>query len=297
MFGRNNKEQNNRRHIQSMAEHSFDMASYRRGTTLNSFKGEELTQSERRKLKKLKSLRRRIAAVLSVLIVLIALGVALLCQYTGRIDSVAITDGLNLSQEDRDYYVNIVNEYLTKNSFERLSFARRSSVLLQYVTDQAPEVADIRLVPNGLAGGKIELTLRRSVAMWINGEKIDFVDSNGVVFSKNFYDIPELAIEDNSGVTLDSGVATSAIFLSFIGRTATALEQAELKAVRVVIPPGSIRYVEFYLEGRDYPFKAQITRDSASQAHDILIITKYLDDNDIVPQYVDCRVEGRAYWK
>ena len=296
MFGRN-KEQNSRRHTQPTAERSFDMASYRRGTTLNSFKGEELTQSERRKLKKLKSLRRRIAAVLSVLIVLITLGVALLCQFTGRIDSVVIADGLNLSQEDQDYYVNIVNEYLTKNSFERLSFARRGSALLQYVTDQAPEVADIRLVPNGLAGGKIELALRRPVAMWINGEKIDFVDSNGVVFSKNFYDIPELAIEDNSGVTLDGGVATSAIFLSFIGRTATALEQTGLKVVRVVIPPGSIRYVEFYLEGRNYPFKAQITRDSASQAHDISIMTKYLDDNGVVPQYVDCRVEGRAYWK
>lgn len=39
------------------------MASYRRGTTLNSFKSEELTQSERKQLKRLRTLRRRMAGL------------------------------------------------------------------------------------------------------------------------------------------------------------------------------------------------------------------------------------------
>ena len=70
-----------------------------------------------------------------------------------------------------------------------------------------------------------------------------------------------------------------------------------LKAVRVVIPRGSIRYVEIYLAGRAYPFKAQITREPEGQAADIAAMVRYLDSRNIRPSYVDCRVEGRAYWK
>ena len=93
-------------------------------------------------------------------------------------------------------------------------------------------------------------------------------------------------------------MATSSSFLSFVGKTAVALSEKEgLQAERVVIPQGSARYVEFYLTGRNYPFKAQITRDATSQAHDIAVMTRYIDSHGISPQYVDCRVEGKAYWK
>ena len=84
MFGRN-KEQNQRHHSQpERVGADFDMATYRRGTTLNSFKGEELTQSERKRLKRLRTLRRRMAAVLAVIIILVVLGLSLLSQFTGN---------------------------------------------------------------------------------------------------------------------------------------------------------------------------------------------------------------------
>ena len=151
----------------------------------------------------------------------------------------------------------------------------------------------------GIAGSNMVLSFRRPVAMWVNGTHTSFVDKSGVVFQRNYYSIPELAIEDRSGVGVSSGnVATSAGFLSFVGRTAVAIAQNQgLKAVRVVIPRGSIRYVEIYLAGRAYPFKAQITREPEGQAADIAAMVRYLDSRNIRPSYVDCRVEGRAYWK
>ena len=140
--------------------------------------------------------------------------------------------------------------------------------------------------------------MRQPVAMWVEGDTTSFVDANGVVFTRNYYAMPSIVIEDNSGASVGGGVATSAKFLSFVGKTATEIEKNQgLKVTRVVIPKGSARYVEFYLDGRNYPFKAQITRNAYSQAHDIAVMVKYIDSKGIQPQYVDCRVEGKAYWK
>lgn len=302
MFGRGkkHKEPVRRSHVQPQSDEAgFDMASYRRGTTLNSFKSNEPTQSERQRLKRLRALRRRMAVVLAAIVVLLVLGLSLLSQFTGSISTVVATDSnIVLSDDDIDRYRTIVDKYFADNSFERFGFARRNSVLLQYVMNEAPEVSAIKISPSGIASGKVEVTVRQPVAMWINGNQTDFVDSDGVVFDRNYYATPSIAIEDNSGVQLDGGVATSSSFLSFVGKTAVALsEQEGLQVERVVIPQGSARYVEFYLTGRNYPFKAQITRDATSQAHDIAVMTRYIDSHGISPQYVDCRVEGKAYWK
>lgn len=298
MLGRRNRVEPVRR-SQPQSDASFDMAAYRRGTTLNSFKSDEPTQSERRRLMRLRSLRRRIAAILAVIIVLLVLGISVLSQFTGSIrDVVATSDDVKLAESDIERYTKIVDDYLSQNSFERFSFARRNTALLQFVEEQAPEISDIRIVPAGLASSNVEITVRRPVAMWIDNNGTEFVDENGVVFDRNYFSVPSIAIEDNSGVSVDGAMATSTNFLSFIGRTASALEQSEgLKVVRVVIPRGSARYVEIYLDGRNYPFKAQITRDATSQAHDIAVMTRYIDSRGIQPQYVDCRVEGKAYWK
>lgn len=302
MFGRGkkHKEPVRRSHVQPQSDEAgFDMASYRRGTTLNSFKSNEPTQSERQRLKRLRALRRRMAVVLAAIVVLLVLGLSLLSQFTGSISTVVATDSnIALSDDDINRYRTIVDKYFADNSFERFGFARRNSVLLQYVMNEAPEVSAIKISPSGIASGKVEVTVRQPVAMWINGNQTDFVDSDGVVFDRNYYATPSIAIEDNSGVQLDGGVATSSSFLSFVGKTAVALSEKEgLQVERVVIPQGSARYVEFYLTGRNYPFKAQITRDATSQAHDIAVMTRYIDSHGISPQYVDCRVEGKAYWK
>lgn len=277
---------------------AFDAAAYRRGTTLSSFHSDEPSKTERIKLKRLRLIRRRLAAALAVIIIIISLGLSLLSQFTNSIADVSAGQEVKLSQTDKDSYRQLVNEYFASNSFERFSFARRNSVLLQYLSQKAPEIASFKLVPAGIMASRLEITVRQPVAMWIQGSKVSYVDSTGVVFGKNYFATPSIAIEDNSGVQLSGSIATSAKFLSFVGKTVVAVEKNQgLKVVRVVIPHGSARYVEFYLDGRNYPFKAQITRDAASQASDIAVMTRYLDSHNIQPQYVDCRVEGKAYWK
>ncbi|MDO4271893.1 MAG: hypothetical protein Q4C83_02870 [Candidatus Saccharibacteria bacterium] len=300
MFGRpKKKELISRRHTQSeMSESSFDMASFRRGTTLNSFNSNDTGQTERQRLKRLRIIRRRMVAALIIVVLVLVSGLAILSQFTNSISTVTVNNEVELSQADQTRYRQLVGEYFNQNSSERFSFIRRNSVLLQYVESKAPEVSAIKLVSSGIASSRLDITFREPVAMWVNGNDTSYVDSSGVVFTKNYYAVPTIVIEDNSGIQMTGGVATSAKFLSFVGKTAVAIEQNDgLKVARVVIPQGSARYVEFYLEGRNYPFKAQITRDAISQAHDIAVMVRYIDGRNITPRYVDCRVEGKAYWK
>lgn len=299
MFNHKKGEPEQSRSRRSSGESSFSMATYHRGTTLTNLNRPDDIGEERKKLKRLRAARRRLVGLALLLLIIVAFGVALLLQYNGHLDGVRITnrDASALTDIDRTKYLKIANDYFAANSFERFSFARRSSVLLQYFQQQAPEVSAVSITPSGLAGGQVNITVRQPVAMWVNGSSTNFVDSSGIVFERNYFAAPSLAIEDNSGVSLSGKMATSSNFLSFVGQVASELKKQNLDVARVTLPRGSIRYVEFYLAGRTYPFKAQITRNAASEASDIAAMTRYIDSHSLAPQYVDCRVEGKAYWK
>ena len=299
MFNRKKDEVDRLSTRRGSGEGNFNMAAYHRGTTLTNLKRPDDIGEERKKLKRLRAMRRRLVGVMLVLFIIVAFGVALLLQYTGRIGGVKITNkgASQLTETDRNKYLRIADAYFAANSFERFSFARRESVMLQYFQTQAPEVSAVSITPSGLASGRLNIIVRQPVAMWVSGGNTSFVDSSGVVFERNYFVAPSLAIEDNSGVSVSGKMATSSNFLSFVGQVTAELKKQNLEVARVTLPRGSIRYVEFYLANRVYPFKAQITRNATSEASDIAVMTRYVDRHGLSPQYVDCRVEGRAYWK
>lgn len=280
---------------------SFDMAAYRRGVAMTTRTGGDGDQkTERQRLHSLRVMRRRLMTICALLAIVVGLGFALLAQFTNDVTSVKTTNSqVKLSARDIAQYKKLANEYFAKNSSERLSFIRREEAFESYMTSAAPEIKSVKIHTLGFGNGQLEVELRQPVAMWSVGAVTKYVDNRGKVFSKNYFQQPSVSIQDNSGVKIDSGgAATSVKFLSFVGKTVVDLRNKhQLKVERVVIPQGSIRYVEIYLEGRPYPFKAQITRDSESQAADIAVMARYIDNKKISPQYIDNRIEGRAYWK
>ena len=68
--------------------------------------------------------------------------------------------------------------------------------------------------------------------------------------------------------------------------------------VKAVIPTGAIREVDFYLDGYNGFIKTTIDRDSAITVEDADRMIRYLADREIsVFEYIDVRVDKRAYWK
>lgn len=69
-------------------------------------------------------------------------------------------------------------------------------------------------------------------------------------------------------------------------------------AIKAVIPTGAIREVDFYLEGYNGFIKTTIDRAAAVSVEDADRMIRYLADQEINDfQYVDVRIDKRAYWK
>lgn len=270
---------------------------FRSGTTLNTFKTVERDKTDRQKEKELQIQRRKLGALLIIILAICAFGFGLISQFNGSI--ISITSNVSsLKANDSEKYESIVNDYLAINPFERFSFARRSDNLNNYIRAKSPEVKSVDINQSGLLVSSLKITFRQPVVMWVSGNDTSYVDSDGSVFAINYFEQPKVAIDDKSGVQIEGDAVTSSRFLSFVGQTTAYItEKGGGEVERVVVPAGAIRYVDFYLVGREYPFKAQIDRDANSQAADIVAMTNYLDQNNIKPSYVDARVAGKSYWK
>ena len=85
---------------------------------------------------------------------------------------------------------------------------------------------------------------------------------------------------------------------TYIGKLERDFKDLGYKPVKAVIPTGSIREVDFYLEGHPGFIKTTIDRDSAVTAEDADRLIRYLAGQGITDyQYLDVRLPGRAFWK
>ena len=72
----------------------------------------------------------------------------------------------------------------------------------------------------------------------------------------------------------------------------------DLKPIKAVLPTGTIREVDFYLDGYTGRIKMTIDRDSALSTEDAERMLRYLAGQDITDfEYIDVRIDGKAYWK
>lgn len=85
---------------------------------------------------------------------------------------------------------------------------------------------------------------------------------------------------------------------SFIGKLERDFKDLGYRPAKAVIPTGSIREVDFYLEDHPGFVKTTIDRDSAVTAEDADRLIRYLTGQGIAEyQYIDVRLPGRAFWK
>ena len=104
----------------------------------------------------------------------------------------------------------------------------------------------------------------------------------------------EIIDEDSSAA---EGKITSRME-SFIGKLERDFKDLGYRPAKAVIPTGSIREVDFYLESHPGFVKTTIDRDSAVTAEDADRLIRYLAGQGIAEyQYIDVRLPGRAFWK
>lgn len=240
--------------------------------------------------KKIKRKKQKRTVLLSIL-VLLGLVVFAFSQMTAVITGVEYTDS-TISRSQDEEYIGAATQYLVEHPSERFTWSRRDDSLAEHLQKTHPEVATVQ-IRGGFGAGKLYIEIRKPVAVWNTSTSSNYVDKEGIVFKKNYYQDPKITINDQSG----SGVVSQR-FLQFIGKIISGVESSGLRSVeKVTIPAGAIRYVEITLSGHNFPIKIQTDRDADGQVADLINMVKYLDKNEIVPSYVDVRVKNRGFWK
>lgn len=236
--------------------------------------------------------RRKLSSLLFVSL----LGVAAL---TWLIDTTIV----NMQPADEttsETYITLVDRYLQAHPIERISPALNTDALRRSVQLQAPEIATVAVNGDDLfAVHTVTVTKRVPVAQWKLGTDVYLVDANGVAYRDSQAETEGLLqVKDESGLPLASQRVASRQTMQFIGRVVSQLQtRGTLKVVEVILPPGLLKQIDITIENRPYRIKLNTDRTAQGQASDIISTLRYVDTQQISPQYIDARVEGKAFYR
>ena len=106
---------------------------------------------------------------------------------------------------------------------------------------------------------------------------------------------PTVEIIDENAST-GEGITTR--MREYIGQAEADFKDLGYTPTKVVIPTGSIREVDFYLDGHPGFIKMITDRDTAVSIEDADRMLRYLAGQGITDfSYIDVRIDGKAYWK
>lgn len=120
-------------------------------------------------------------------------------------------------------------------------------------------------------------------------EIMNSVQSENVVRKK--YE-PTIDMYDENGFGEISGGVRE-----YIGKVEEDLRELGYSAMRAVLPVGTVREVDFYVEGFSGYIKTNTDRDAAETAEDAGRMIKYLVEREIQAAYIDVRVAGKGFYK
>jgi hypothetical protein len=109
---------------------------------------------------------------------------------------------------------------------------------------------------------------------------------------------PTPTVEIIDEASLSTGGHLTIRMVEFINQVSNSLRELGYKPTKAVIPTGSIREVRIYLDGRNGFVKTTIDRGAGVTAEDADRMLRYLADSGIEEfEYIDVRIDGKAYWK
>lgn len=107
---------------------------------------------------------------------------------------------------------------------------------------------------------------------------------------------PTIEIVDEDAST--TGGKITSRMREFIGLAELDFKNLGYQPIKAVIPANSIREVDFYLDGYTGFIKTLIDRDAAVSVEDADRMIRYLKDQEVFDfEYIDVRIEGKAFWK
>lgn len=281
---------------------------FRRNRTLTGSSSARITSSNelnaelrspRAHVHHLTSLRRRLLTYF-IGVATASFGLYVLVSQLVATTNISIDAAPSAVSSDTQAYNAAFESYYGARPVERFRFLLDRPALLSHVQSSRPEVGSLRIEPGAAPGeASVIVNTRKPIARWsINGTN-QYVDRDGVVFTKNYHDEPHLQIIDDSGLdAASSELIASDRFLGFIGLVVAKSATYGLDIDTITIPALTTRQVVISLAGQGgTQYKLSVDRSPGEQVEDIARITKYLSANSLKPGYVDVRIAGKAYYR
>lgn len=271
---------------------------FRRNQTLSSYRHNTPDESSRQKVHHLALQRRKLGGLFLIVAIMAVFLTLLLWQLAAQIRITATTKQLT-SQFSASQYEDAINNYLNINPAQRLRFVMNQADLSSYISNTLPEVASVKMTGSGSLGqAEFTITFREPVAGWIMNGKQYYVDSDGIVFEKNYYAAPTVQIVDESGVNAGQGTAVAGSrLLGFLGRIVAQAGERGYTVTQAMLPQSTTREVDIRVKESNTRIKFSIDRGAGEQVEDMDRSLKFLSAKGVTPEYIDVRVSGRAAYK
>lgn len=280
---------------------------YRRNRTLTGSSSSNIASSNelnaelkspRAHVHHLTSLRRRLMSYF-VGVALVSFGLYILVSQLVATTAVLVDAEPSLDSKTASRYSRSFESYYAARPAERFKFLLDEPALLSHVRSAHPEVKSIRLEPGSKLGeASVVLQSRQPLARWSLDSSNQYVDGDGVVFTVNYHDEPDLQIVDESGIgAVANGLVASDRFLGFIGIVVAKARVYGIDVEKVTIPSLTTRQVALSINGQGTQYRMSVDRSPGEQVEDISKISRYLQANSLNPEYVDVRVAGKAYYR
>ncbi|HEX6462031.1 MAG TPA: hypothetical protein VFZ58_02025 [Candidatus Saccharimonadales bacterium] len=254
-------------------------------------------QSERLKLHELQRRRRMLVGIV-ITCSFVALGIWYLLATT-VIGAKIVADNQALSPAEQQKIRRSIQEYVESFPTEAFVPTLQRQRFMAFIERSYPEIASIQLKSSWLGVDRsFHITYRQALATWQIGDKRFYIDANGIAFTALHGPEPRLKVEDASGFQpTDGNSVASKRFIRYLGQLLAAVQLKQIGSVERIIIPTSMRELDIYFKDRSYPLKTHIDRDPYKQVDDIAAALTFIDEKQVKPQYVDVRIEGRAYYR
>ena len=276
---------------------SKTLSSYTPGS--NKSGGHETEKSERRRVRHVKALQKRIITLLGVLVVLILLVGTIIFNFTSNVAISAVSSNADIvNTPNNETYEKLINNYLGSRPSARLRFSLNLGDLSNFIKEDAPEVKYVKRASfNGIGTSNYDIVFRQPVIKWQAGDKVYYVDSEGVSFQNNMFAEPNIELRDASlagGLINDNEIKISRRILEFSGRLASSVQQQNHQIEYLSLPEDTTRQIALKMINRSTEFIFSIDHPVSQQVDAMQQVISYMDQTGQGASRVDLRVPNRA---